>query len=162
MNLMKVSTRPESADDEPFLRSLIIGTVAEELMAASWPEEIRESLLDMQYRARRNSIRANWPQGESLIVLADGQSAGWFFMATLKDEIRLVEISILPEYRGRGIGSKLVEDLISQGARAQLPVRLSVDVTNAGAIRLYSRHGFRRVGGDETRHLMEVACGNGR
>jgi ribosomal protein S18 acetylase RimI-like enzyme len=154
---MTVSTRLECAGDEPFLRDLIIAKVAEELMAASWPDAIRESLLDMQYRARRNSIRANFPQGESLIVLADGGSAGWLFVSAGPDEIRLVDIMILPEHRDKGIGSALIQDLFAKAERAHLPLRLSVDVMNAGAIRLYSRLGFHRVGGDEARHLMEAA-----
>jgi ribosomal protein S18 acetylase RimI-like enzyme len=159
---MTVSTRLECADDEPFLRRLIIATIAEELMASLWPEAIRENLLDMQVRARRNSIRLNYPQGESRIVLVDGADAGWFFVSTRADdtphdEIRLVEIMLLPEHRGKGVGSGLIRDLSSKASRAHLPLRLSVDVRNAGAFRLYERLGFRRVGGDETRHFMEVA-----
>jgi ribosomal protein S18 acetylase RimI-like enzyme len=160
---MTVSTRLECAGDEPFLRHLIIATVAEELMAASWPDAIRENLLDMQYRARRNSIRANFPKGESLIVLVEGGSAGWLFVSTGFDEIRLVDIMILQEHRGKGIGSALIQNLFAKAERAHLALRLSVDVMNAGAIRLYSKLGFHRVGGDETRHFMEVApAGDGR
>jgi ribosomal protein S18 acetylase RimI-like enzyme len=154
---MTISTRPERADDEPFVRRLIIATVAEERMAAFWPEEIRENLLDMQYRARLGSIRASFPDGESLVIAVDGQSAGWLFVSTQTDEIRLAEIMILPEHRGKGIGSQLIRDLCSKAERAQLPVRLSVDVMNARAIRLYEKLGFRRVGGDEVRHLMEIS-----
>jgi ribosomal protein S18 acetylase RimI-like enzyme len=154
---MTLSARRELANDEPFLRHLIIATVAEQLMAAAWPEEIRESLLDMQYRGRLNSIRANFPDGESLIVQVDGQSAGWLFVSTQPDEIRLVEIMILPEHRGKGIGSVLIQDLISKAERAHLPARLSVDVMNGRAIQLYLRLGFRRAGGDEVRHFMEIS-----
>lgn len=153
---MTISTRLESADDESFLRQLIMATVAEELMAATWPEAIRENLLDMQYRARLNSIRANFPQGESSIVLADGQGAGWLFVSTSADEIRLVDIMMLPQYRGRGIGSQLIRDLLSKAEGAHLPVRLSVEVMNGRAISLYVKLGFRRVGSDEVRHFMEV------
>ena len=157
---MTVSTRLEAEADEPFLRRLIIAEVAENLMASSWPEAIRDNLLDMQYRARRNSIRANFPQAESLLVLLDGQNAGWLVVdgteGTQKDELRLVEILLLPDHRGKGVGSQLIRDLLLTAERAHLPLRLSVDVRNAAAIRLYERLGFRRIAGDEIRHFMEV------
>jgi ribosomal protein S18 acetylase RimI-like enzyme len=157
---MTVSTRLEAEADEPFLRRLIIAEVAENLMASSWPETIRDNLLDVQYRARRNSIRANFPQAESLLVLLDGQNAGWLVVdgteGTQKDELRLVEILLLPDHRGKGVGSQLIRDLLLTAERAHLPLRLSVDVRNAAAIRLYERLGFRRIAGDEIRHFMEV------
>jgi ribosomal protein S18 acetylase RimI-like enzyme len=165
-DFMTVSTRLEAEADEPFLRHLIIAEVAENLMASSWPEAIRDNLLDMQYRARRSSIRANFPQAESLIVLLDGRNAGWLVVARTEgtalelmknDELRVVEIMLLPEHRGKGIGSKLIRDLLLRAERAQLPLRLSVDVGNTAAIRLYEKLGFRRIGSDETRHFMEVA-----
>jgi ribosomal protein S18 acetylase RimI-like enzyme len=157
---MTVSTRPEAEVDEPFLRRLIIAEVAENLMASSWPEAIRDNLLDMQYRARRNSIRANFPQAESLLVLVDGQNAGWLVVdgteGTQNGELRLVEILLLPDHRGKGIASQLIRDLLLRAERAHLPLRLSVDVNNAAAIRLYEKLGFRRVARDETRLFMEV------
>lgn len=160
---MTVWTRLECAGDDAFLRRLIMATVADELMASLWPEAIRDSVLDIQYRARLNASRSNFPQAESRIVLVDGERAGWFFVSTLSggspnDEIRLVEIMLLPEHRRRGIGTMLIQDLSSQAKAAHLPLRLSVDVNNAAAFRLYSRLGFRRIGGDENRHLMELSC----
>jgi ribosomal protein S18 acetylase RimI-like enzyme len=157
---MTISLRPEETGDEPFLRRLVTTTITQELDADSWPEPMRSHLLGIQYSARRQSIRDRFPAGESGIVLVDGSEAGWLYTARLEDEVRLVEIMIQPEHRGRGVGSALIRRVIeAAGAR---PVRLSVNVMNIRAAQLYERLGFRRIGGDEVQLLMEhpgaIAC----
>lgn len=157
---MKISLRREETGDEPFLRRLITTTIAQELAADCWPEPMRRQLLGMQYSARRQSIRDRFPAGESGIVLVDGSEAGWLYTARLEDEIRLVEIMIQPEHRGKGVGSALIRQVIE--AAGPCPVRLSVNATNIRAAQLYERLGFRKIGGDEVYLLMEhpgrIAC----
>jgi ribosomal protein S18 acetylase RimI-like enzyme len=130
-------------------------TVEAQLGAAAWPADVRETILKLQYQARRQAVRSRFPNGESRIILVDGREAGWLYIAELADETRLVEIMILSEYRGQGIGTTVLRKLI---ADARKPVRLSVDVSNAGAIRLYERVGFRPIGSDEVQHFMEHAA----
>jgi ribosomal protein S18 acetylase RimI-like enzyme len=154
---MTLSLRPEAEADEPFLRRLITGAISQELGAEYWPEAMRSQLLEIQYSARRLSLRDRFPEGESSIVLLDGEEAGWLFVARLEEEVRLVEILILPESRGKGAGNALVRQLI--GSAGNRPVRLSVDARNTRAIRLYERLGFRRTGGDEVHLLMEHFAG---
>jgi hypothetical protein len=89
---MTVGYRPEAAEDEPFLRRLIMQTVTEQLMAWSWPQPMREHLLEIQYTARRRAAHLDFPGGESRIISADGQDVGWLVVADLDDEVRLVEI----------------------------------------------------------------------
>ena len=84
---------------------MILRTIAESLGASFWPEPVRGQLLDMQYSARRDSVRTNFPDGESLVILFNGQNAGWQYVAKLPDCIHLVEIMIATEFRGKGVGS---------------------------------------------------------
>lgn len=150
---MTISLRPEELDDEAFLRRLITTTIAQELGADFWPEPMRSHLLGIQFSARRQAVRDRYPAGESGIVLVDGAEAGWLYVARLEDEIRLVEIMLLSEHRGKGVGAALVRQVIeTAGTR---PVRLIVNATNVRAAQLYERLGFRRIGGDEVQHTME-------
>ncbi len=153
---MTISRRPEEAGDEPFLRRLIVTTIGQELGAEFWPEPMRNHLLGIQYSARRQAMREGYPAGDSLIVLVDGAEAGWLFVAKLDDEVRLVEIMLLEEHRGKGVGAALIRELIANAG--DRPVRLSVNVMNTGAARLYERLGFRRTGGDELHHFMEYSA----
>ncbi len=150
---MRISLRAESGADEPFLRRLILETVTQELAAESWPEPLRSHLIGLQYAARRQAVRTHFPDGHSRIILVDDQEAGWLFVASLADEVRLAEIMILVECRGQGIGSTVIRRLIEHAG--DTPVRLLVNVMNSRATHLYERLGFRRVGGDEVQQLME-------
>ncbi|HWB86804.1 MAG TPA: GNAT family N-acetyltransferase [Bryobacteraceae bacterium] len=151
---MLIDERPESPEDEPFLRSLIMGTVADELSARDWPEPMRSSLLESQYRARLEGLRANFPNASRAIVLVDERPAGWMAISETDHEIRLVDIVLLPEYRGQGIGTALIQQLLADSDRTGKPVRLTVRLDNR-ARRLYQRLGFRRIGGDELHDTME-------
>jgi ribosomal protein S18 acetylase RimI-like enzyme len=150
--------RPEAAEDEPFLRRVIMQTVTEQLMAWSWPQPMREHLLEIQYTTRRRAARVDFPGGESRIISADGQDVGWLVVADLEDEVRLVEIMVLSEHRGKGIGTASIDEVLAAAARAGKPARLNVAVLNSRAIALYQRLGFARIGGDEVQHVMERAA----
>lgn len=152
---MTVSLRTETPEDEPFLRRLILETIAASLGASSWPEPMRTHLLEIQYSARRQSVRANFPDGDSQLILVDGESAGWLYRAKLPDEIRVVEIIVADRHRGKGVGTAVLSTVLSEAQETSKPVRLSVDVRNSGASRLYERLGFRRTAGDELHHFME-------
>ena len=158
---MNVRLRPEATggqttDDEPFLRRLITETIALELGAGGWPEPMRSQLLNLQYQNRRMGPCAGFPGAESHVILLDGEPAGWLYFANLDHEIHIVEIMVLPECRSRGAGAGAIRHVLALASAGGKPVRLTVNVLNAGAIRLYERLGFRRVGGNEVQHEMEA------
>lgn len=152
---MLITRRPETPADEPFLRQMIVASIAQDLMAWAWPPAIRDPLLGTQYTAKMGSLRANYPQTCSEIILADGQPVGWIFLDETSDGVHLVEIMVSIEMRGKGVGSAVLQEVLSAADRAGKPVRLLVNVTNTRAIQLYERLGFHRTGGDEVQHEME-------
>jgi ribosomal protein S18 acetylase RimI-like enzyme len=152
---MTVSLRPESPSDEGFLRDLIVANAAEELGAAAWPEPMRGHLLGVQYAARRQSRREEYPEAASHVIQADGADAGWVVVASLQHEVHIVDIMILPGKRGWGIGTAAIREILATAAVARKRVRLSVNTANEGAIRLYERLGFRTIGQDAVQYFME-------
>ena len=152
-----VILRPECSQDESFIRSLILETIAGELGAFAWPEPMRSHLLGVQYAGRRRAFRLTCPEAASYVIEAGGVDAGWAVVTEMPQEIFLVEIMVSPECRNRGIGSAVVRQLVAEAAAHCKPVRLTVNAMNHAAIRLYERLGFRRTGGDEVRYLMECA-----
>ncbi len=126
-------------------------------MASQWPEAIRGPLLETQYRAKRQSIRTNYPRGNSLIILGDEEPIGWLFSHSDKSEIRVVEIVIHSRHRSKGLGTALLRSLAERAERDGIPVRLSVGVQNQRAISFYLRLGFQRTGGDDVNLQMERA-----
>lgn len=152
---MTVNLRREEPGDDEFLRRLILDTIGAELGASPWPEPMRSHLLGIQYAARRHSRSAGLPETSSQIIQADGADAGWLVTTALPQEVRLVEIMVLPERRSQGVGTATILQLLAAAAAAGKSVRLNVNVTNRAAIALYERLGFRRINGDEVQHVME-------
>lgn len=153
---MKVTLRQATAQDEPFLRGLILGVLFEQLNAWAWDEKIRQPLLEMQLNARRQGHAAQYPHAESSIVLADEAMAGQIIVARSETEIRLVDICIAPDFRGQGIGTMLIRDLLTEANVTRRVVGLQVTSHNP-ALRLYERLGFQRTGGDEV--VFEMTSG---
>jgi ribosomal protein S18 acetylase RimI-like enzyme len=147
---MAITLRPELPGDEPFIRQLNLETIAADLGASAWAEPMRSHLLGVQYAGRRQSHRENYPGAVSHVIEADGAQVGWVVVNTMPDEVRIVDIMVLPTQRGRGIGTAVLRGILASTAA---PVRLNVYITNHAAIRLYERLGFRRTGGDETQHF---------
>jgi len=144
----------EELDDAAFVRLLVMETVMDELGAASWPEALRGPLLEVQYQARMKGLRDNFPDASPEILRVDGEAAGWLVIARREAEIRLVDIAVSHSYRGRGLASRRIQELLAEADSVNKPVRLSVGVMNP-AVRLYERLGFQRTGGDPVRHFME-------
>lgn len=68
---------------------------------------------------------------------------------TVEDLPRVLNLHVRPEWRGRGIGSRLVERAEAVAAtRGQLAIWVAED--NPGARRLYLRLGFRPTGRSES------------
>jgi len=154
-DLITISTRPEIPEDEPFLRRLLIDSISRQLHAEVWPPEIRESVLGLQYKIRREGSRSAFPGALSEIILVDGQPAGWVVTARCPDEIHLAEIMVSAERRGMGVASAIIREIVANAGRAGKPVRLTVSVANPRAVKLYERLGFHRCGADEANLFME-------
>jgi ribosomal protein S18 acetylase RimI-like enzyme len=150
-----ISRRSETADDEPFVWRLMLERTAQELQLDHLPEAMRDQILEMQVRLRLSTVRLN-VGALAEIILADAEPAGWMCMRETENEVHLIEIMVLEKCRGRGIGTAIIKGLAETARAVRKPVRLRVNVTNGSAIRLYQRLGFRRAGGDDVQHEMEL------
>ena len=148
---MRGSLRPSTPADESFLRRLIAETITLELGASAWPEPMRSHLVGIQASARRATA------GDSYIIESEDSPEGWILVACLPHELRLAEVMVATELRGCGIGTAAIRQVQAMADTARKPLRLSVNLTNAGAIRLYARLGFRVVESNEVQQVMEYA-----
>lgn len=149
-----ITLQPVRPEDGPVLFEIYAGTRADELDAWGWDETMRETFLRMQFEAQRRSYAAQFPDADHTLVRVGGVVAGRLLVAREAEEIRIVDVALLPEYRGRGIGTSLVRRILDEGRESARPVRLQVLSTNP-ARHLYERLGFTRRGGDDLYHRME-------
>lgn len=151
---MSVTLRPANTDDEAFLFRLYCSTREEEMAAWGWNPTQREAFLHLQFRAQQQHYQTLDVPAEQSIVCRDDQPIGW--IATIRDQqtVWLAEIALLPEQRNSGIGTALIQDMLTDAARTGSVVRLHVLRVNP-AIRLYQRLGFHLVADDGLRMQME-------
>jgi ribosomal protein S18 acetylase RimI-like enzyme len=139
--------RRATGDDEPFLARVYAGTRAAELAAVSWTEEAKAAFLQMQFAAQAQYYREHYPSTSFDVIVLDqpvGQPVGRLYVARWTDEIRIVDIALLPEFCNRGIGTTLLRQLQAEAQDAGKPLRIHVERFNP-ALRLYERLGFRQI-----------------
>jgi len=137
-----IATAPAGAEDEPFLFEVYVGARIGDFEALGWTETQVRALLHMQYEAQRVSYRRHYPTLLHEKVLEDGVPIGRMMTFEGEDELRIVDLALLPAYRGRGIGRGLIERVQKQAASSGKPLRLRVATDNP-ARRLYERLHFR-------------------
>lgn len=121
-------------------------------MLAGLEPALADLLLRQQFAGQSATYRAVFPAASFDIVEVDGEPVGRIVTDAAQGVLRLVDIALLPEWRGRGIGTRLLCALQADAEAACVPLRLSVARANAGARRLYARLGFHPVEATET-HL---------
>ncbi len=150
---MNFSLRRAGPADDSFVKALLAEEITLELCAADWPEPLKNQIIPLQVSSRYAAVHGSSSRGESFILQLDGQDAGWLYLADMESEVRLMEVLVSNQFRGKGAGTAAVRHTIEcAGGR---PVRLHVRVANPGARRLYARLGFRPVSEDEVNVLME-------
>ncbi|CAM3544863.1 MULTISPECIES: GNAT family N-acetyltransferase [Saccharibacillus] len=137
-----VTTVPATPEDDVFLYDLYAGTRREELDAWGWDEAQRQLFLTLQWNAQRMSYASRYPEAVRYLVRQAERNIGQLYLDCRPDGWRIIDVSLLPEYRGRGIGSELLRDLQRRAASAGAPICLSVQ-SGSPAKKLYERLGFR-------------------
>lgn len=133
--------RPATDADREFLERVYAESRDHELAAAPWTDEQKAAFCRQQFSVQDAHYREHYPACEFLVVELDGHPAGRLYVDRRSDEIRIVDLALLAAERGRGLGGRLMQDILDEGADAGLPVRIHVERTNP-ARRLYDRLGF--------------------
>jgi GNAT superfamily N-acetyltransferase len=145
-----ITIRPARAIDEPFLWEMLYQAVYVPPGGAPVPREIVG-------QPELNRYVAGWGQAGDVGFIAEenGQPIGAAWLRLLPGEKRgygyvddhtpELTMAVAPNYRSRGIGTRLLTYLLAEAARQYPAVSLSVAAENP-ARRLYERHGFVTVG----------------
>jgi GNAT superfamily N-acetyltransferase len=137
-----VALRAVRPDDEEFLCRVYASTRTEELSPLPWTEEEKSAFLRTQFAAQHRYYQESYASSRFDVVLVDGCPAGRLYVARWPEELRVVDIALLPEFRRRGIGTGLLRALLEEAAGRGLPVRIHVERFSP-ALALYERLGFR-------------------
>lgn len=156
----QLSFRPITDADLEFLARLYASTRAEELAQVPWSDEQKAAFLRSQFDLQHVWWQEHYTGARFDLVLLDGVPAGRLYVDVWPREVRIVDIALLPEHRGAGLGTRLLERVFAEADAAGLPVSIHVEMFNP-ARRLYTRLGFVEKETQGVYVLMERPAGAG-
>jgi ribosomal protein S18 acetylase RimI-like enzyme len=148
--------RPASTSDRDFLLRVYASTREEELRLVDWSDEQKAAFVRQQFDAQDAYYREHYDPATFDVIEDDGTPVGRLYVARWEHEIRIMDIALVPEHRGRGIGTALLETLLDEAATTGKRLSIHVEVNNP-ARRLYERLGFSPVEERGVYVLMEAA-----
>jgi ribosomal protein S18 acetylase RimI-like enzyme len=152
---MKPQLRTSLPEDRDFLFRLYASTRVEEIRGFGWSAVQQEAFFRMQFNAQQQWYQTTYSNAENQIIEKDHEPIGRIIVQRDAGAWQLLDISLLPEHRGQGIGGELIRALIKDCGAARAVLQLQVVNTNP-AQRLYTRLGFTKTGQDQIYTQMEL------
>jgi ribosomal protein S18 acetylase RimI-like enzyme len=142
---LQVNLRPATEQDYAFAERLYVETMRPLLRnLEAWDE------VDVLGR-----FRGSFDVAQVQIIRVDGTDVGFMQTSETEAEINLDQIHLKKGYRSRGIGSRLIGDLLCTAAARNKDLSLAV-VHGNRALALYQHLGFQIVGKDATKLYMRA------
>lgn len=150
----QITLRPVTPADESFLLELYASTRADEMALLPWSDEQKRAFVLTQFNAQQDHYQKTYPDANHDIILFKGRLVGRLYVARLETEIRIVDITIHPRDRNRGIGSNLLGRLVVEASVCGKLLRIYIESFNP-SLRLFERLGFSRSDEQGIHVLME-------
>ena len=152
---LAVTLRPVTPEDEAFLFEVYAAGRQEELAQVPWDDAQKKAFLTFQFNAQHQHYQSEFADANFHVILDDSAPVGRLYVDRRADEIRILDIALLPEHRGRGIGGALLGALLAEAEAAGKPVRIFVESHLSRTQRLLERLGFEQVEDRGVSVLME-------
>jgi ribosomal protein S18 acetylase RimI-like enzyme len=149
-----IELRPEEKKDDVFIEALYRSTREAELNFTDWTEEQKKTFVMMQSMAQLAEYKIKYPGAAFRVIIYKKKDVGRFYTWENENEVRLIDITLVPQFRGKGIGSFLLHELIKKSAKDQKKITLHVDPVNP-ALQLYLRSGFVHIKNNGRYYYME-------
>ena len=150
--------RPITPADDEFLARVYASSRAEELAVTGWSEGQKADFCRSQFDAQTAYYSANYQGASFQIIERNGWPVGRLYVARWEKEIRIVDITVLPEFRGLGLGTRLLRELQKEARSAGKSLTIHVERFNR-ALALYHRLGFEQIEDKGVYLLMEWESG---
>jgi ribosomal protein S18 acetylase RimI-like enzyme len=126
-------------DDDKFLFNLFYDVRAREFTDAGIPLAQLMPILELQHKAQIYSYSNEFPSATNSIIVFNEKCVGRILIQKNEKSAHLIDIAILQEFRGKGLGSFLINKMKSECDQ----IRLSVYAANILAIKFYEKHLFQ-------------------
>ncbi len=136
---LQISMRPVTADDREFLLTVYASSRESELAVLPWDAAMKRVFVEHQYGAQTAHYREAYPSATHDIVLTGSEPCGRLYVNRTEDEIAILDINVLPEFRRRGIATQIIEALKAEADGRS--VRVYIETYNPSQ-KLFTELGF--------------------
>jgi ribosomal protein S18 acetylase RimI-like enzyme len=155
---VRFALRPEVEADAPFRLALFRASRGPGWDQIPLPADMLTRIMEQQFHAQTQGYRAAYPQARLEIVTVDAAPVGRLATDRGAGAVHLIDIALIPERRGQGIGGAILRALIDEAAAAGTPLILQVARDNLAAQRLYHRQGFVMTEANDTHLTLRRAA----
>lgn len=139
---MNYRLRVATPADEAWQFAIYASTRADELAQTGWPPEQCEAFLHQQHRAQQHHYTRHCPNAVCQLILVSGDEvAGRLWVDPRTDRLHVLDIALLPAFRGQGLGTRCLQALAAKARAGGRGLGIQVELHNP-ARRLYERLGF--------------------
>jgi len=150
-----VKLRTATGNDNDLLYRIFVASRLDLVAAiADWDDVQQDVFMRFQFNTQLDQYQKHYVDTCFDVIVAEDNVIGNIYSAQTDEEIQLLDITLLPEQRNRGIGHALIQDLLDDATRIQKYVTLHVRQGNP-AIHLYLRLGFFETGKQDIYKRME-------
>jgi ribosomal protein S18 acetylase RimI-like enzyme len=153
-SLRGVSLRRIRESDDEFLLRVYAESREDEMALLPWTQSQKDAFIHMQFQAQASHYRAYSPPADFLIIEREGTSIGRLYLHRTEDEVTIVDIALVADLRGSGIGTALIGQILHDAGAASKQVRIHVERFNR-ALSLYTRLGFTKIADEGVYYEME-------
>lgn len=146
--------RPEVEADAAFRLALFRQSRGPGWDQIPLPPDLLTRIMEQQFQAQTQGYRAAYPAARLEIVTVDTIAVGRLATDLGPQALHLIDIALVPEWRGRGLGGAILRRLIAETGAQALPLTLQVARDNLAAQRLYRRLGLEATTADATHMTM--------
>jgi N-acetylglutamate synthase-like GNAT family acetyltransferase len=150
----QVKRRPFREADRSFVFGLYAGTREKEMAMVPWTAEQKHAFVLMQFQAQLAGYREAYPEATHEILEHEGVPVGRIYLSRRADCLHLMDITIAPPVRNRGLGTRVLTEILSEARCSDLPATIYVESFNP-SLRLFQRLGFRVAKQDGFELLLE-------
>lgn len=138
----QIKLRPVTEADDSFVFSIYASTRAQEMAQVPWSPEQKEAFVRMQYMAQKQHYAAEYPRASHDIIYIDEIPAGRLYLNRGDEVLHVLDITVLPEHRNRGVGSVMLGRILDEARQQAKPASIFVESFNP-SVRFFDRLGFQ-------------------
>jgi ribosomal protein S18 acetylase RimI-like enzyme len=143
---LPLQARPVESGDGDFLHALYASVREQELAAAGWSPAEGRTFLAQQFECQHRYYSQHFADAEFLLLLHSHGRIGRLYWHAAAASATLMDISLVPEWRGRGrgLGTALMRRVTEHADACGRSIGLHVEPANP-ARRLYERFAFEAM-----------------